>query len=150
MANLKKKPGRPRKSDALDAAARMRASRGRKRRAGFRLQQRWVADAPLIYSNHQILDARSLALHCLIARKIFAKPALISKAKQTLTRWKENASDPPPPYFLEWQRILKKRPPEIAGFLASMQEDATRLRHSSPFTAILTRQERSSICEAFR
>jgi hypothetical protein len=106
-------------------------------------------DVPQVYSDHQHLDARSLALHCLIARKLLENPALIDLARTTLIRWKAQAPEPLPAY-LEWERILKASPKEVAGFLASMREDATRLRQSSPFTELLTPEERSKMYEAFR
>jgi hypothetical protein len=150
METPKRGPGRPRKSGAPDAAERMRAARERKRRAGFRLHQAWVNAAPQGYSNHQRLDARSLAMHCLIARKILANPALIARVRDTLARWRAQAVEPVPSYFLEWGRILEGSPAEIAAFLASMSEDSTRLRQSSPFTNLLTPEERARILEAFR
>ena len=150
MATLKRGPGRPRKPGAPDAAERMRTARARKRRAGFRLHQGWVNAAPPVYSDHQRLDARSLAMHCLVARKLLANPALIARASSTLARWRAQAADPVPSYFLEWAHILKGSPGEIAAFLASMREDATRLRQSSPFSNLLTPEERARIYEVFR
>jgi len=128
----------------------MRASRERKRAAGLRLVQAWVTDAPLLYSDHQHLDARSLALHSLVARKIMADPELLNQARGNLARWKLNAPQPLPSYFEEWERILGRRPAEVAGFLVSMSEDATRLRQSSPFAPLLTPDERDRIYTAFR
>jgi hypothetical protein len=128
----------------------MRTTRERKRRAGFRLHQSWVNAAPLVYSDHQRLDARSLAMHCLVARKLLANPALIAQASRTLARWRAQAAEPVPSYYFEWGRILEASPEEIAAFLASMREDATRLRQSSPFTNLLTPEERATIYEAFR
>lgn len=150
MKSLKRGPGRPRKPDAPDAAERMRTARERKRRAGFRLHQSWVNAAPQVYSDHQRLDARSLAMHCLIARKLLANPALIAQARSTLVRWRAQAGEPVPSYFIEWGRVLEGSPEEIAAFLASMREDATRLRQSSPFANLLTPEERATIYEAFR
>ena len=150
METPKRGPGRPRKPGAPDAAERMRAARERKRRAGFRLHQGWVNAAPQGYSDHQRLDARSLAMHCLVARKLLANPALIAQARSTLARWKALAAEPVPSHFLEWGRILEGGPGEIGAFLASMREDATRLRQSSPFTNLLTPEERARIFEAFR
>jgi hypothetical protein len=146
----KRGPGRPRKSGAPDAAERMRTSRERKRRAGFRLHQSWVDAAPKVYSDHQRLDARSLAMHCIVARKLLANPALIDQARGTLARWRAQAAEPLPSYFLEWGRIFEASPEAVAGFLASMHEDATRLRQSSPFTNLLSHEERSRIYEVFR
>jgi len=128
----------------------MRQVRERKRRAGFRLRQSWVNAAPQVYSDHQRLDARSLAMHCFVARKLLANPALIAQARSSLARWRAQAAEPVPSYFSEWERILEGSPEEIAAFLASMREDATRLRQSSPFTNLLTPEERARIYEAFR
>ena len=150
METPKKGPGRPRKPGAPDAAERMRTARERKRRAGFRLHQSWVNTAPQVYSDHQRLDARSLAMHCLVARKLLANPALAAQVRSTLARWRAQAAEPVPSYFFEWGRILEGSTEEIAGFLASMHEDATRLRQSSPFTNLLTPEERARIYEAFR
>jgi len=150
METLKRGPGRPRKPGAPDAAERVRAARERKRRAGFRLHQSWVNAAPQVYSDHQRLDARSLAMHCIVARKLLADPGLIAQARSTLARWRAQAVEPVPSYFSEWRRILEGGVEEIAAFLASMREDATRLRQSSPFTNLLTPEERARIFEAFR
>lgn len=128
----------------------MRVSRERKRRAGFRLQQRWVKAAPQVYSDQQRLDAKSLALHCLVARKLLARPALIAKAQTTLVRWRDSAGEPEPPHLFEWGCLLQRSPEEIAAFLASMSEEATRLRLSSPFPDHLTPAERARIDRAFR
>jgi hypothetical protein len=128
----------------------MRTVRERKRRAGFRLHQSWVNAAPQVYSDHLRLDARSLAMHCLVARRLLANPALIEQARSTLARWRAQVAEPVPSYFFEWGRILEGSPEEIAACLASMREDATRLRQSSPFTNLLTPEERTRIFEAFR
>ena len=89
-------------------------------------------------------------MHCLVARKLLANPALIAQARSTLARWRAQAAEPTPSYFFEWGRILEGSTEEIAAFLASMHEDATRLRQSSPFTNLLMPEERARIYEAFR
>jgi hypothetical protein len=101
-------------------------------------------------SDHHRLDARSLAMHCLVAQKLLTNPGLIAQAHSTLARWRAQAVKPVPSYFLEWGRVLEGAPQEIAAFLASTCEDATRLRQSSPFTNVLTTEERASIYAAFR
>ena len=150
MKRSRKGPGRPRMPDALTPSERMRASRARKRKAGFRTVQTWVTTAPRVYADHMRLDARSLALHCLVARKIVSNPALVEQARSNLLRWKEQACGSLPSYFEEWERILLRRPEEVAGFLASMTEEATRLRQSSPFAALLRPEERSRVYAAFQ
>ena len=145
----RKGPGRPRKAGAPTAAQRMQASRARKRKAGLRLVQTWVSDVPATYSDHMRLDARSLALHAAVARKLLANPSLIDQARSTLDRWKGLHGPNLPSYFDEWERVLQRRPEEVAGMIVSMTEDATRLRQSSPFVNVLTPSERSKIFEAF-
>jgi hypothetical protein len=113
-------------------------------------RQSWSSTAPKVYSDHQRLDARSLALHCLVARKLLANPALITRARCTLARWRARATEPVPSHFLEWGRVLEGSPEEIAAFLASVHEDATRLRQSSPFSKLVTPEERARIYAAFR
>lgn len=102
------------------------------------------------YSDHRILDARSLAMHCKIAQKIAQDPALLDKAKANLERWSAKSQDPQPPYLREWEKILERPWPEVAELITSMSEDATRLRSSSPFAGVLTAAERDQIYEAFR
>jgi hypothetical protein len=148
-----KKRGRPKKADAKSAAERMRAYRKRKRDAGLKIVRRWErADAmsPGRYSDHRILDARSLAMHCKIVQKISHDPRLLKKAKANLSRWSAKIDGPKPRYLEEWQEILEKPWPTIAEMMTSMSEDATRLRSSSPFAGILNDKEREQIYAAFR
>ena len=71
-------------------------------------------------------------MHCLVAQKLLANPELITRARDTLMRWRAQAAELPPAYLAEWQRILEGSPEEIARFLESPSEDATRLRSCSP------------------
>ena len=137
----------------MTAAERMRAYRKRKRDAGFKSVRRWEPEeriGTLPYSDHRILDARSLAMHCKIAKKIARDPTLLNKAKANLERWIAKSGDRQPQYLREWQQILERPWPEIALLITSMSEDATRLRSSSPFAGVLTASERDQIYEAFR
>ena len=137
----------------MTPAERMRAYRKRKRDAGLKSVRRWEPEGQTgtrAYSDHRILDARSLAMHCKIAQKITRDPALLNKAKANLERWIEKSGDSPPQYLREWQQILERPWPEIAELITSMSEDATRLRSSSPFAGVLTASERDQIYETFR
>lgn len=147
------KRGRPKKADAKSAAERMRAYRKRKRDAGLTSVRRWEpADGSPFgrYSDHRILDARSLAMHCKMVQKITRDPSLLKKAKANLSRWSTKIDGPIPRYLMEWQEILEKPWPAIAEIMTSMSEDATRLRSSSPFAGILNEEERAQIYAAFR
>ena len=63
----------------------MRAYRKRKRKAGFKSVRRWESldsEGAGQYSDHRILEARSLAMHCRIAQKISRDPQLLDKARE--------------------------------------------------------------------
>ena len=137
----------------MTAAERMRAYRKRKRDAGLKSVRRWepIEERGMRqYSDHRILDARSLAMHCKIAQKITHDPDLLSIAKSNLERWSSKSKDAKPQYLREWKQILERPWPEIAELITSMSEDATRLRSTSPFAGILTGDERDQIYAAFR
>ena len=153
MKSKAKRRGRPPKDSSISAAERMRAYRERKRAAGLKVVRRWEpveGKVVLQYSDHRILDARSLAMHCKIAQKISSNPELLDKARANLERWSAKSKDPQPKYLREWEQILERPWPEIAELITSMSEEATRLRSSSPFAGVLSAEERDQIYEAFR
>ena len=153
MKNTPKRPGRPRKANPATAAERMRAYRKRKRDAGLKNVRRWEpADGTSAgrYSDHRILDARSLAMHCKIAQKISRDPGLLDRTKANLLRWSAKHDGPKPRYLKEWKEILDRPWPAIAELITNMNEHSTRLRSSSPFAGILDSEERERIYAAFR
>ena len=101
-------------------------------------------------SDHQRLEARSVALHSAVVRKIARDPDLLRIPKRNLERWQARSLGPTPICFHEWSRILRKPWAEIAEFIVSGSEDAIRLRQSSPFAGVLTAAERKRIYDAFR
>ncbi len=133
----------------------MRRYRARRRRAGLKLERRWVeADSGSVarapYSDHRLLDARSLAMHCLIAAKIARDPGLLDLARRNLDRWLRSRAGDAPRALLEWRAILARPWSEIAAILTDPSEDAARLRQSAPFAGILSPSERRRVYEAFR
>jgi hypothetical protein len=138
------------------AAERMRRYRARRRAAGLRLERRWVpagtragTTAVRSYSDHRILEARSLALHCLIVLKIERDPRLLQIAHRNLARWLDRDGRAPRA-LLEWRAILEQPWPAIAAILTDPGEEAARLRQSTPFAGVLTKAERRRVYEAFR
>ena len=114
----------------MTAAERMRAYRKRKRDMGLKSVRHWEPaegrGAPQ-YSDHRILDARSLAMHCKIAQKIAQNPELLDKAKANIECWCAKTPDPQPRYLAEWQEILERPWPEIVELITSMRDESTRL-----------------------
>ena len=153
MKKTTNKRGRPRKAQARTAAERMRLYRKRKRDAGLKSVRRWEfenGEGASRYSDHRILDARSLAMHCRVAQKISRDPALLRKASENLERWGAKTKGSKPRYLREWEQILARPWPAIADLITSMSEEATRLRSSSPFAGVLTEKEREQVYAAFR
>ena len=72
--------------------------------------------------------------------------AVIGKAMENLRRWAQRSDDGLSPASQEWLEILTHRSPdEIADLLVSDDENAVRLRQSTPFAGVLTPREVWSI-----
>jgi hypothetical protein len=132
----------------------MRRYRARQRAAGLRVATRWQPARSAAISpgllKHRIIEARSLAMHCLIARKIGADRKLLDAARRNLATWIARYGDGAPRALDEWREILARPWPEIAALITDAGEPAVRLRQSSPFAGVLTPAERRRVYEAFR
>jgi len=132
----------------------MRRYRARQRAAGLRPATRWQPAASAAISpgllKHRIIEARSLAMHCLIARKVGANPRLLDAARRNLAAWMARYGDRAPRALEEWREILGRPWPEIAALISDAGERAARLRQSSPFAGVLTPLERRRVYDAFR
>lgn len=100
-----------------------------------------------MWSDHMRLEARSLALHEVIAGRLAANPGLLEIAKGNIARWIERDGEIPP--WREWKEILARPLPDIIDVLLSRDERATNLRQSSPFCGLLTPHERWRVYESF-
>ena len=149
-----RRPGRPLTGRAMSAAERMRRYRARQRAAGLRPAVRWQSAAPASLTpghlRHRLIEARSLAMHCLIAQKIAAEPRLLEVASRNLAAWRLRYGGSLPRALDEWQEILRRPWPHIAALMTAPGETAARLRQSSPFAGVLTPAERKRVYEAFR
>jgi hypothetical protein len=131
------------------SAERVRRHRARRRAAGYRTVTRWHSSTP-VWSDHRVLDARSLALHALAARRIAAEPRLLQRARATLKRWLERYGERPPAALREWQELLERPWQEVAAKATELSEDAARLRQSSPLGSLISQAERRRVYDAFR
>lgn len=97
---------------------------------------------------HARREIQSLEIHRRIAGLLIANPEqVIGKAVGNLNSWLESRSHPTPgSAHQEWRGLLQTlTPEEIAALIVSNDEDAARLRQSSPFAGILSPQEIWSI-----
>lgn len=102
------------------------------------------------YSSHRLLEARSLAMHAVIAARIEREPKLLDIARNNLRRWRARWKGGAPAWHREWCEILNRPWPEIAAILTEPSEEGARLRQSSPFVGVLSPTERRRIYGAFR
>jgi hypothetical protein len=130
----------------------MRRMRERRKAAGLHAVTRWEQQAPLApsYSSHRLIEARSLAMHAVIAQKIERDPRLLAVPRRNVERWATRWSAQPPSWLREWRALLERSWPEIAAIITEPSETGARLRQSSPFAGVLTPMERMRIYEAFR
>jgi len=136
----------------MSPAERMRRMRERRAAAGLKSVATWVPAkaAQRTYSSHRLLDARSLAMHAVIAAKISRNRDLLEIPRRNLERWRKRWDKQAPAWFYEWQKILAQPWAAIAALITEPGEEATRLRQSSPFAGVLTPTERKRIYETFR
>ena len=127
--------------------------RQRRKAAGLKAVVSWVAPVPTLragYSSHRLLEARSLAMHAVIAEKIERDRKLLSIPRNNLKRWRARWEDEVPAWYEEWKAIVKRPWSEIAAIITEPSEEGARLRQSTPFAGVLTVAERRRIYEAFR
>lgn len=97
-------------------------------------------------------DARSLALHRVIATRLLADPnAVIAKARQNLRRMRHANSDGSADrWFDQWERLLAGPISGIVAVLVSHDQEARDLRQVTPFAGVLSDNERRAIYAAQR
>ncbi|MBC7700275.1 hypothetical protein, partial [Aquabacterium sp.] len=98
---------------------------------------------------HQDLDDRSLALHRLIADKIRRDPALFDKARATLAHWRQRVSIRTQPCLAEWAALMDQGMDACLAMAVEDSEHATALRQSSPFSGLLSNQDRFAFLKAW-
>jgi hypothetical protein len=98
----------------------------------------------MLFPMHRRREIQSLAMHRRIAEMMERDPdAVIGKAVSNLDAWlasRDGAATGA--VFREWLELLNRlTPSEIAAFLVSEDERATRMRQSSPFAGVLSPRE---------
>lgn len=137
----------------MTAADRMRRMRERRKADGLKPVVSWVPHAAPVrpgYSSHRLLEARSLAMHAVIAKKIEGDSKLLDIPRNNLKRWSARWGKEAPVWYDTWCAIMERPWPEIAAIITEPSEESARLRQSSPFAGVLSAEERKRIYEAFR
>ena len=91
-------------------------------------------------------DLISLALHRAVAFRLHSNPNLIQKAKSNLNGWL--SKNPNVQAWLEWQTILENESlKSVLEIITAETDEGQRLRSSSPFVGIVTKEERRAIID---
>ena len=95
-------------------------------------------------SGHRKPELRSLAYHRAVAGRLDER--VVGDAKSRLERWQRQGKIHPR-WAAEWEDILEQPRDQIAEVLSADTEHASALRQSSPFSGVLTEQERRSLLQ---
>lgn len=96
---------------------------------------------------HQKHEERSLEFHRLVNLELEKDPdKVIQFGLQNISRWRKNGVDCSD--FKVWERLLRNRSPLLPKILTGTDEQAVRLRQSSPFPGLLPKKARLQILEA--
>lgn len=94
-------------------------------------------------------DKRSLALHRAVVKRLGEKPELWAIALQNIERWTDKNGGIPMSFKI-WKDILETTPREdIIKLLLSRSQRAKQLRSSSPFTGIISKEQRNRIFDKY-
>ena len=104
-----------------------------------------------VLPGHERIDARSLALGWLVARRLRERPDLIRVAQENLHRWQPTCHPNAHATLAEWQAVVDAGLDAILGVLTGEDERSVRLRQSTPFAGeeIITREERNLLLKQF-
>lgn len=97
---------------------------------------------------HARIDARSLAMHRVIAAKLIEDPGLLAIAHDNLERWTATAGRSQP-YLNAWGELLNMPIEVLAARIQEDSEAMRAMRQASPFAGVLSPRERWEIYDAF-
>jgi hypothetical protein len=99
---------------------------------------------------HDWIDECSLALACRVAKHTKRDGSVFSRALRWVRQQRASPVAERNPALREWERILTTATPEeILATLVEDTEYGARLRQSSPFVGVLSREERNAIFAYF-
>lgn len=93
---------------------------------------------------------KSLWLHRAVLGKLVADPeAILDRARRNIAASRERLPRAAT-YFDGWDRVLDAGVEEVARVLVAVDEWSTELRQNTPFTDVLTEDERQAVLRSFR
>lgn len=98
-------------------------------------------------NSHRKHEQRSLLMHSLVGQRLRRSPAeTIRFALDNLQRWRQKGVECDD--FAVWERLLQSEPERILQTLEGEDEEAVRLRQSSPFVGLVPESDRQRIFAA--
>jgi hypothetical protein len=98
--------------------------------------------------DHSFIDQRSLAFHVAITEKLRLEPELLNGVRDRLKRISSDSrlSHSTRDAYREWLEFIERHSfKEVLAFLVDPSEEGNRLRQATPFSGILTPEERAAI-----
>jgi excisionase family DNA binding protein len=91
-------------------------------------------------------------LHAAVAGHLVAEPdRVLGRARENLQRFSAVHAGTMAQHWLGlWQAVLESGPDQVLSVLVSDSPQAAEMRQNSPFTGILTADERRTVLESFR
>lgn len=91
---------------------------------------------------HQEIDARSLAMHRLVAQKLRNEPERFECVRENLRRWDSVATPRARPYLKAWEALARQGMEACLEMAVEDSGQGRAMRQSSPFAGVLTNRER--------
>jgi hypothetical protein len=123
------------------------SSLSRRRQQAERLRVDDLAQVASLADPHARAQARSLAYHQAIARRLGR--AMVAEAQHPHFKLRQSGRIASP-YADRWEAILARPIPEIRRALVERTPEADDLRQNSPFAGLLSEPERRRIVESVR
>lgn len=93
---------------------------------------------------HSLAEARSLAIHRLIAERLRQEPRIVEMARRRVESWSAEGKMSPA-YASAWRRLLEGPLEGLLDVLGDPGERAAALRQCTPFVGVIDQQTRLEI-----
>lgn len=100
-------------------------------------------------TGRRLAEARSLALHQEVARRIEERPELIDTARARVADWLDSGAVPRP-WAEAWARELAGTTAEVVAAITDPDERGQSLRQTSPFAGVIDPRTRWRILRRHR
>lgn len=95
-------------------------------------------------AGHELAEARSLAIHRLIAERLRQQPSLVTAARRRVETWAAEGKMRPA-YAKAWTELLDGPLDALLAMLGDRGERAVALRQCTPFVGVIDQQTRLRI-----